>query len=335
MRLFSGALLSIFFVAFAVWGEDDIIQIIADEIRAGKHQGVKGGILSVGDKVLFEAYAPNEKAEYVRDIRSATKSITSILIGELIEQRMLDSVKIPVADILQDEFSEIGSKDLKRLITIEDLLTMRSGLACNDWLPSSVGHEDKMYETDNWAAFILSQPMAHETGKHFSYCTGGVVLLGRIIEKLSGMSVPDFANAYLFSPLGITEAQWAKTPMGHTDTGGHLKLTLKNLHTLGLAVADDGQGIMQKEWLQKALANHTDIYERRETFGYLWWQHSGEIKGRHINLIYAHGNGGNFIFLVPELDLVAAFTGVNFGKSAQFIPKRLLTQKIIPALIDE
>jgi CubicO group peptidase (beta-lactamase class C family) len=312
---------------------------IAAAINAGKHKGVTGGIISVQGNIRFVAAAPGKSPDKKVDIRSATKSITSLLIGKLLEENKLKRVKVEVSDILTDEFSSFSKDDPKRTITIEDILTMRTGLACDDWVPASLGQEDRMYKTKDWAQFILNVPVAHDVGKHFSYCTGGVVLLGRVIEKLAGMSVPEYANLHLFEPLGITGAKWEKTPKGYTDTGGHLRLGLRDLHKIGRMVLDqgkyEGKRIVDANWIKASSMMRTGIYERRETYGYLWWRNEAQVDGRKLTLIYAHGNGGNFIFIVPELELVAAFTGTNYGRREQFIPLQLLSQKIMPAVLKE
>ncbi len=311
---------------------------IAAGLEKGEYKGITGGMVSVGGEIVFEAYAPGNGREKRHDIRSATKSITALLIGELLEDGSLKSVKAKLSDLLPEEFEHLPKGDPRRGIRVEDALTMRTGLACNDWAPASVGHEDKMYNTGDWASFLLTKPMAYERGKHFSYCTGGVVLLGRVIEKLSGMPVPDYANARLFGPLGIEGASWEKTPKGYTDTGGHLRLKLGDLHAIGMLIHAGGvwndERLVADRWLKAATSEQTRIYERREQYGYLWWMDGGTVKGKDVSLLYAHGNGGNFIFIVPELDLVAAFTGKNYGKSSQFIPNRLVAQQIVPSLIN-
>lgn len=333
--------LSLGMLGGAVWSPlhaNDVIETIAGKLSRGDYDGITGGMVSVDGKLLFEAYAGGNDADKRHDVRSATKSITSLLIGELVEDGSLSSVNVKVSKILPDEFAHMANDDLRRGIRIEDILTMRTGLACNDWVPASLGQEDKMYKTRDWAAFLLSQPLAHEIGEHFSYCTGGVVLLGRVIKKLAGMDVPSFAEERLFRSLGIMGAKWEKTPTGRTDTGGHLRLSLPDLHKLGVLMLNKGRvgdtQVVTEDWIKASTKEHTNIYERHERYGYLWWLNSGEVKGKAVSLIFAHGNGGNFIFIMPELNLVAAFTGENYGKPTQFIPMQILTKEIVPALIN-
>ncbi|GHF20175.1 penicillin-binding protein [Kordiimonas sediminis] len=338
-------LLSLVFLAGVLSGpgagtEDDQtvspINSVVSKLERGDYEGVNGMMITHGGRT-WVAYSPKGNPVRKQDIRSATKSITAILVGELLEDKRLKSVKVRVADILPEEFAHMEKDDPRRSIQVRDLLTMQSGLACDDWVPSSVGQEDKMYKTNDWAAFILSQPVAYERGQHFSYCTGGVVLLGRLLEKLSGQPVPEFARERLFAPLGINGEKWDKTPKGFTDTGGHLRITLADLHKIGLLVQQggvwEGVQLIEPDWLSEMTSKHASVPGRRETYGYLWWRMmfpAGE--GKEVLALYAHGNGGNFTFFFPDLDLVATFTATNYGSRKQFIPMRILMQEILPAL---
>jgi len=286
---------------------------------------------------MAEAYAPRNGPDRRHDIRSATKSITALLIGILLEEGQLKSVSTPLSNLLPETFASLDADDPRRQITVEDALTMRTGLACDDWAPASVGQEDKMYKTQDWAAFLLALPISHEIGAHFSYCTGGVILLGRVIEQLGGQPVPAFAQQHLFDPLGIRDAEWAETPGGHTDTGGHLELRLQDLYRIGQLVAQDGewngQQIVSRRWVRTITSEQTPVPGRRERYGYLWWLNEGTVAGQAVSLVYAHGNGGNFIFIVPELGLVAAFNANNYNSREQFIPMQILSEEMIPALL--
>lgn len=307
---------------------------LSGDFLSGQWPGVTSMMISIDGTLLVEDYAQGVSIDDTHDLRSATKSVTAILIGELVEDGLISSVDQPVADLIPDRFSPFDTIDPKRQITVKDLLTMRSGMACDDWVPASLGQEDKMYETSDWVAFFLSQPRAHERSEHFSYCTGGVVLLGELIPELSGMTVSEFAQERLFEPLGISSAKWADTPTGGTDTGGHLEMTAADFHTLGVMLLDGKSNIITPDWFDEMVGYQTDVYERRSTYGYLWWRDRVEMDGRTLEYHYAHGNGGNFIFAVPELSVVASFTGTNFGSRLQFQPVSILRDRIIPAVMD-
>ncbi len=312
------------------------IDAVAAEIASGSIEGVTGLSISVGGEIVAQASAPGLSAKTRHDIRSATKSITALLVGVLIDEGKLKGVDTPVSKILGEDFAPFSKSDPRRDITVKDLLTMRSGLACDDWAPASVGHEDKMYETGNWARFFLSQPFAHERGRHFSYCTGGVVLLGRVIEKLAGEPVPDFARRALFEPLGVADVTWERTPEGGTDTGGHVRLSASDMEKIGRLVLDkgdwNGRRLLSPEWIAAATSKQTDIPERKFDYGYLWWLDTIARDGKSEAIFFAMGNGGNFIFVLPERRAVVAFTAENFNSPMQFKPAELLRDRILPAL---
>lgn len=337
-----GPLRSLFFVlllcATDVVAASQALRDLALRLEAGQYQGITGALVVAGGDRVVDVPGAGVPAGDRRDIRSATKSVTALLVGELIEDGRLEDVRTPVSGILPDLYAGLEPGDPRREITVEDLLTMRSGLACDDWVPSSLGNEERMYGTRDWSAFVVALPRSHLRGEHFSYCTGGVILLGRVIEALSGMDVPAYANERLFGPLGITGARWDATPEGHTDTGGHLRLTIHDLLKLGQLIhadgAWDGKALVSSDWIEAITTSHTRIEGRRETYGYLWWLQTVDVRGRPITLRYAHGNGGTFVVIVRELDLVAAFTGENYGRPEQFIPMKLLVEVVIPALLE-
>ena len=322
----------------AVNADDAPLQTLAGQIADGDHKGVTGMMVSMHGRVAAEVYAPGKGPDTRHDIRSATKSITALLIGILRDEGRLKGIKTRFDDILPDSFAHMPPDDARRDIRLVDALTMRTGLACNDWSPASLGHEDKMYKTKDWGRFLLSQPLAYEIGRHFSYCTGGVVLLGRVIETLSGEPVPEFAEARLFAPLGIDGARWEKTPAGHTDTGGHLRLSLGALHRIGQLVLAEGRWqdrtVVSADWVETMLKERTRVPGRGSTYGYLWWRNTIPHNGRTYETVYAHGNGGTFIFVLPEAGIVAAFTGTNFNNAKrQFQPAEWLYSTIVPALV--
>ena len=318
--------------------EDEALSI-ANGVSAQRWPGITSVTISMDGKTLVSAFAPEISTDTLHDTRSATKSVTALLVGELLEDNADLDVNDRIADLLPTRFNDLPPDDLRRNITIRDLLTMRSGFACDDWVPASLGHEDKMYQSDDWVGFFLSQPLSHESGEHFSYCTGGVLLLGELIEEVSEQSISSFAQERLFAPLNIVDAKWETTPEGGTDTGGHLRLTSSDFHKIGILMSRrgrwGGQQIISEQWWSEVVALQTDVYERRATYGYLWWRDSIRFDddGPSIDYFYAHGNGGNFIFVVPSHEFVVSFTGVNFGSRLQFQALSIFRDMLAPHLL--
>lgn len=310
-------------------------------LQQGKYPHIKGAKVTVGKTPQTLLLASQEKQNINNpiDIRSATKSVTALLFG--VDTAVLNSLVMqqPVSEIFPHllQSHNANQVQLKSQVSVEDLFTMRSGLACDDWQPSSLGNEDKMYESANWAKFWGAQPISHQPGKLFSYCTGNVIVLGQVLHKLAGQSAEVLAYKALFKPMSIQHAKWQKTPTGNIDTGGHLQLGLLDMHKIGLLVLNQGrwqgQQLVTADWIQQITNVHTSIPERRETYGMLWWQTVIEHEDKPISMIYAHGNGGNFIVIVPTLDLVAAFTGDAYNSEQQFIPLRLLVDSVIPSVL--
>ncbi len=147
----------------------------------------------------------------MHNIYSACTSITSILIGIEIDKGFISDLDAPIIDWLPD-YRDIQNFDpRKENRTIRHLLKMSSGLDCDDWYQFT---ESQMQKSADWVKFTLDLPTRYDPGTQGSYCTGGVVILGRIIENASGMSLEEFANRFLFGPLNIAQYQWHAMPDG-------------------------------------------------------------------------------------------------------------------------
>ena len=165
---------------------------IAAEVDSGVHPGFESFIMQVDGHIVGRA-VESTLSKRPPDLRSATKSITALLIGIAIDQGAIPSVQTKVMDLLPARRRIFEQDPRKAAMTLEDLLTMRSGLDCNDWDPKSPGQEDKMYRQQDWVAFWSEQRMRVDPGKEFSYCTGNVVALGEILASAVSMSADAFA----------------------------------------------------------------------------------------------------------------------------------------------
>lgn len=303
-------------------------------IEAQPDIGVSAVVVVYKGALVFEDYFGEWGPDDLHTTRSASKAITSALVGIAIDQGFLESVDQKVFPFFPEYDGAIDNWDeRKRDITIGHLLSMTSGVRNN---------EDNMYPTDDWIKFYLDQPLAAAPGEQFSYATSGVVTLGNIITRASGMRVPAFTDAYLFEPLGIMEYRWPITNslgnQGLAMTGGGLNLTPRDMAKFGLLYLNDGrwngEQIISTDWIETSTRRHStsDLYG--EDFGYLWRMIDREIDGQTIRSFEAWGNGGQFIMVFPALDLVVVWTGENFGKFPEMErPFDLVDEYVLPTFL--
>lgn len=314
------------------------LQEMVNLVRRGHYKNIHSALIIRHNKLILEEYFQGYTRETLHDLRSATKSITSLLVGIAIQKGWLKSEGQTIAPLLPQYKDLFATAPRKKKLALQHLLTMSSGLACNDLKPSSPGQEDKMYGSPDWVRFWLRVPVLHQPGARFSYCTGGVVALGRILQNRSKMQVPQMAQQTLFGPMGITKIKWQKArPKGTTDTGGHLHMRPRDLAKLGLLVLQQGKWkgrtLVPSEWLNKSLSLHRP----KAGYGFLWWvkRARSQKTGRSLSMYYARGNGGQFLFLVPELEITAVFTGGNYNSPLAIQPLQMLGRHVLAPLIEQ
>lgn len=310
---------------------------IADEVDSGIHPGFESFIMQVDGRVVGRSVA-STLSRRPPDLRSATKSITALLIGIAIDQGAIPSVKTKVMDLLPNHRSAFEQDPRKAAMTLEDLLTMRSGLDCNDWDPKSAGHEDRMYRQRDWVAFWSEQRMRAEPGKEFSYCTGNVVALGEILASAVHISADAFALKYLFIPIEARRAEWQYWDNKRgVDTGGHLRLEPDDLLKIGdLVLARGtykGNRVVSEAWIDAMTQEHTTIPNMSQRYGYLWWlDHTKDAKLPQTRLWWAQGNGGSVLMIMPELKAVMVTTGTRFNRADMLEPMFWLRDRLLPAM---
>ena len=284
--------------------------------------------MSIPDEFgAITSIAVNDDAQYfeggvetLRNTRSVTKVVAGMLIGIAIARGELPGVETRILDVLDDV--EVRNPDpRKHEITIEDFLTMSSLLECDDWNPFSAGNEERMYLVEDWLDFALGLPIRGfpswvEPGS-FSYCTAGVFTLGAVLERVTGVPVPEYAREHLFGPLGIEGERWAYSPRGLAQTGGGLELRTRDLLALGRLYLDGGRGIVPAEWIERSTTPKAHIGDGMD-YGYLWWLTGSSWEMR--------GTGGNRVAVYPSRDTVVVVTSANFGRrDAHELTDRMLT----------
>jgi CubicO group peptidase (beta-lactamase class C family) len=275
-------------------------------------------------KIVLDSYFWPFSPEVKHAIHSCTKSIMSALIGIAIDKGYIHSVNQPITDFFPGLAA--GSDDLKKSITLENLLMMASGLDCKDsYLYGWAGLYD-MGASSDWAQYVLDLPMAAPPGTTFEYCNGLSYLLSVIVQNATKMKTLDFAVKYLFEPLGIKDIIWPANLQGVTVGWGKMQLKPHDMARFGWLYLNkgrwDGMQIVPSAWVDASTRRHIDA-QLFDHYGYQWWVDS-------TGYYMAVGYKGQRIFVIPEKDMVVVFTA-NLTGSESLIPKKLLDAYIIPA----
>lgn len=252
--------------------------------------------------LLYEEYQNGVDHNTTTNIKSASKSVLSLLVGIAIEKGHLKGVDQSIGEFFPDYFKN-NPNSKKESITIKNLLSMQSGLET-----TSFQNYGRWVISDNWVTYALDQPFEEEPGGRMVYSTGTSHLLSVILTRATGKSTRAFANEHLFGPMNIRIGGWDRDPQGFYMGGNNLALSPLSLLKIGKLVLNDGvyngQQLVPASWIRES----TNIYTRSNyndyDYGYMWWQR--QIDGQ--NVIFAWGNGGQYIMILPELNSVISIT---------------------------
>jgi CubicO group peptidase (beta-lactamase class C family) len=334
-----------------------VLEALHRDLASGKHGYVDGMLVIRNGRIVFEKsyekdydrlfegkgkpgaynyYDPEWHPYYLRGplhtMQSVSKSVTSALIGIAKRKGQLPGLDAAVLALFKG-FRTRGDDPRWNAITLRDLLTMTSGI---EWDESTVDYTDprnscaSMEASENWVQFVLDQKMAAEPGTTFVYNSGVTELLAEILKASTGNDPEAYAKEHLFGPLGIKDWYWKKTPTGLPDTEGGLYLTARDLAKIGYLYLKDGvwegERVLPEGWVEASHAPTVSAStnpERERKYGFQWWLLPYEGKTRSWAAA-ALGYGGQFLFVVPEYELVAVFTGWNiYGGASLDAPSAL------------
>ncbi len=310
------------------------INEMIERISAGDYTGISSVLLVHEGNLVLEEYFGEFNRDSLHSMRSASKTITSALVGIAIDQGFIKNVDEPLLAYFPEYEGKIENWDeLKRNITLAHVLTMTSGIK---------GNEDAMYPTDDWIKFYFDQPLATTPGEKFSYATSGIVALGSVITRASDLRIPAFTDRYLFGPLGITDYKWPITNsrgnQGLAMTGGGLNLRPRDMAKFGQLYLNNGvwngERLITESWIRASTTKHATSNHHGEDFGYLWRMIDRSVEDHKVRSLEAWGNGGQFIMVFPSLNLVAVFTGENYGLFPEMEqPFEMIERYVLPAIL--
>ena len=314
---------------------DAIVRAILD----GTYKDVHSVLLYQDGKLVLEEYFYGYNAQRPHQLRSATKSVVSALAGIAIDRRALSGVNERVLPAMN--YSSYANPDpRKTAITVGDFLSMSSGLDCDDHSSTSPGRETVLDDSPDWVKATLDLPMINDPGTKGYYCSGGVAVVGRMTENAVHMPLPEFAEKYLFGPLGMAHTDWAwNYDLTNADKEySQIHLRSRDMLKLGILFEDGGRWhgrqIISESWVSTSTAEHSHV--DNVSYGYFWWRHMFNVEmpggAQQVVVTAAQGNGGQKIYIAPQYHLVAVFTGGGYNADST-PPNTIMEKLILPRLM--
>ncbi|HEX2620191.1 MAG TPA: serine hydrolase [Phototrophicaceae bacterium] len=271
-----------------------LARVLQEIIQTGLN--VKSVLVIRNGYLVMEAYRYPYDADMPHRINSATKSISSALVGIAIKGGYITSVSQKLVDFFPGRTIANLDDDKKR-ITLEDVLTMTSGL---EWGGENDDREDSVaaISSGDLVKFVLDRRMATEPGEQFVYNSAGSNLLLAVVEQATGQDISEFANTMLFDPLGITSAKWRYLDKnGHPFGGTGITMTPRDMAKFGYLYLNkgqwDGQQVIPAAWVEASSQIQIRLRWIEGNYGYQWWvSRTGYYR--------ALGGGGQEIVVVPD-----------------------------------
>lgn len=298
-------------------------------------KNIRSLIISKDGKTIHEGYYNGHHKDSIRIIQSQTKSIVALLMGIAIDNGFIKDENELAAKYFPEYFDR--NDTLKSSIRIKDLLTMSSGMLWEEWIPFNDPKNDNinMFNSGDWLNYALTRPMAAKPFTEFKYNSGSPMIIAAIIQKATGMTLEAFTEKYLFKPLGIKTYSWQKDSKNFPHAGGGLLLKPADMITIGELVLFKGKwgntAIISSEWIEKISKPYFFTTLRNYYYGYYWWIHEGKINtGKSTRIISAQGAGGQYMYIIPEYNLVVGFTEDNMNNP--LVGDLIMQNVVLPSL---
>lgn len=293
----------------------DSIDELYTMIDETPHKDFRGLVVIKDNQIVIEWYFNSFWRNHIHDIRSAGKSITSLLLGVAIKEGLVQNLDQDVYSFFPKDKYPSVHEDYKQ-VKIKHLLDMSSGLDADSDDSETPGNAGQWMVSDEWVQYLLSIPLANKPGERWVYADINAALIGAIIEEKSGMSLRDFAKEKVFGPLGITEYYWSTNAANQTVAAGNFYLSTLDFAKFGVLVANQGkwanEQIVDADYIEKLLERKvfdlSDYFPLADNYGMLWYKSQRNFGTKEVNYLWASGLGGNHLVVVPEENMVIALT---------------------------
>jgi CubicO group peptidase (beta-lactamase class C family) len=284
------------------------------------------------DSLIVERYWRGMRPDRAVNIKSASKTLLSPLVGIAIRDGLLEGLDQPLSELLPDYYERLRARDdwdpRKEEIRLRHLLTMQTGLET-----TSFANYGAWVSSADWAWDQLRRPLRCDPGSCHAYSTGTTHLLSVILTRASGSSLRRYMRDVLLEPMGIPLGEWDRDPQGVYLGGNNMPLRPRDLLKLGQLFADrgwyEGRPLVPGEWILESWQPRGTSPWNGHRFGYLWWTETWGGRTAH----FGWGYGGQFLVVVPELELVAVATSsLSAGqRGASRRVRRFFDASLVPA----
>ncbi len=302
-----------------------------DDGRQPKVIGNIDGVLIAKDgKLIVEEYFANANIDRPHYQMSITKSITANAIGKCIDMGLIESENDLILKYLPEVDKSKIAEGAEKL-TIKDLLTMQSGIR----FKGSKAEVRQKVDMHTCAELYLTYTKPIGEKKKYKYDGTNPSILQHVLYNVSGMNLNDFNKKYIFGPMGITNFAFGTDNCGLNAGAAGMELRSRDMLKIGLMMNADGvyngKQILSKEWVNRATTAYANVKSSSHRYGYFWWSQDAVVNGKTYVVNSARGAGGQFIFMVKDLDLVVVFTSY-YAKQDGI---KLMESLIIPSFVNK
>ncbi|OCT14198.1 serine hydrolase [Paenibacillus pectinilyticus] len=296
-------------------------------------------LISQRGQLIFEHYRNDLTMRKIAKINSCTKSVLSALLSIAVDQGTLPALTTPISMFFPELNADPDPR--KKEITLYHLLTMTPGFRWTEF--GGLNSFPKMTRTPNWVNYVLAQPLSDPPGTRMVYNSGASQLLSAILVQSSGMPVAEFAEAHLFKPLGIETYDWEQDPQGIHTGGFGLSLRPTDMLKFGQLYLQHGKWenkqLISKEMVSSTIKPAITIdAPNRGYYALHWWMDAYSLDDKDdsaptLAYYYARGFGGQYIHIVPSLEIVTVLT--NDKRQKEQPPRDVFRQFIAPLLMQQ
>ena len=295
---------------------DDECINLNEAILNDEYRNIHPLVIIKDDQLIFENYYLDQQRENLNNIDNATNILASIAIGMAIDDGYLISIETPIADLLPEYENELSNDSLKKIITIRQLLTHRSGLSWDEIV--SENDLEEMMNSDDWVKNLLKKPLDAIPGGRYNFNSGASMILSKIIQNLTNETLSSYIGRRLFKALEIEEWLWTADPSGTTNATNGLHLTQLDFTKIGYLLLKNGvwkdQVVLSDAWIHESTGvQHQPSYSY--SLGYLWFQFTQEQGNAPYNskrTFYIPGQTGYHLYINPEEKLVVSVGAKNY-----------------------